>query len=229
MTTPGTLKVLLELKQRPTPTMDRGFYAFQVNAEGIRAHVRLRRLYWNVIERGAAAAAGPFVVNLTGDMGQDVPGGFQVDEPTAQVFEKPTAGDTPAPVGEGQPVPGQLKLAVTLRELPAAETDEHGWKKFDVAAAGRIVRFHLRARKFAKMAEAASGSGTWEAVLTGTMGQRFEGGFALVEPEIVVTKREARRPVEKSPEPEPVARSQEEEAAAAEARFEAQKKRFEQS
>jgi hypothetical protein len=110
MATPAKLELTIKFSTLPdvTTTPPNGWKSFTLDCDGQRVKVTVRPKLWTKLET-AASTWPQWVAAVAGKMGPRSPEGFELLEPSIQVFErKPRPpGDTSAPPGEGAPTPGQ--------------------------------------------------------------------------------------------------------------------------
>jgi|GEM_PF-289105 hypothetical protein len=92
--TPCKLEVILKVTTLPSPvrTVKNGWKQFMLNGEGQRIRVKIRPRAWRklcqVSQRQTAWAA-----LIKGSMGTPLKDGFELTNPTVQIFEQVSSGD----------------------------------------------------------------------------------------------------------------------------------------
>ena len=118
MAIPGKLDVTLKINALPqAKPASPGTMLFAVQAEGRTVVVELKNKMWNSLKT-AAESYPQWVAAITGKMGAAIEGGFRLDGPAVQVFEKKakpeatvtTPVESPAPVAVAPPVELVLKI-----------------------------------------------------------------------------------------------------------------------
>lgn len=111
MAIPGKLDVTLKINQLPqAKPASPGTVLFAVQADGQTVAVELKNKAWNTLKT-AAETYPQWVAAIAGKIGEALAGGFRLDHPTVQVFERkpkpePTAAPAPEPpVPEPAPTP----------------------------------------------------------------------------------------------------------------------------
>ena len=132
MAIPGKLEVTLKIHQLP-PTQPTApdTRLFAVQADGRAVIVEMKKKPWNTLKK--AVATGPqWVATITGTLGEAVDGGFRLEDPRVQVFEKKPKADaaaeaTPTPEPAAPAAPALERLAdnavarVSALKLPPAD------------------------------------------------------------------------------------------------------------
>ena len=97
MAIPGKLDVTLKINQLPQvkPTAAQTVL-FAVQAEGRTVVVELKTKTWNTLKT-AAETYPQWVAAITGKLGEAIEGGFRLENPTVQVFEKKAKPDVATP------------------------------------------------------------------------------------------------------------------------------------
>ena len=100
MAIPGKLEVTLKINPLPpAKPASPGTMLFAVQAEGRIVVVELKNKAWNTLKT-AAENYPQWVAAITGKLGEAIEGGFRLENPALQVFErkaKPDMVATPAP------------------------------------------------------------------------------------------------------------------------------------
>ncbi|CDI04636.1 putative Fertility inhibition FinO-like protein [Candidatus Competibacter denitrificans Run_A_D11] len=105
MAIPGKLDVTLKINTLPqAKPASPGTMLFAVQAEGCTVLVELKNKMWNSLKT-AAESYPHWVAAITGKMGAAIEGGFRLDSPAVQVFEKKVKPDATAPAASKAPVP----------------------------------------------------------------------------------------------------------------------------
>jgi hypothetical protein len=92
---------------------------------------------------------------------------------------------------------GKMELTIKINEFPAdVQTVENGWKQFDLNCDGQLVRVTVKPKVFKKLEQAQADYPMWVAAIAGKMGEQFEGGFVLEQPNIQVFERKPKEPKE---------------------------------
>ena len=92
---------------------------FAVQADGRAVIVEMKKKPWNTLKK--AVATGPqWVATITGTLGEAVDGGFRLEDPRVQVFEKKPkanaaaeAAPAPEPAAPAAPMPERTVTSVT--------------------------------------------------------------------------------------------------------------------
>ena len=88
MAIPGKLDVTLKINQLPqVKPASPGTMLFAVQADGQIVLVELKNKAWNTLKT-AAGNYSQWVAAISGKLGQAIEGGFRLENPTVQVFEK---------------------------------------------------------------------------------------------------------------------------------------------
>ena len=115
MAIPGKLDVILKINQLPqTKPASPGTVLFAVQTDGRVVIVEMKNKQWNTLKK-AAENYPQWVAAITGQLGEAIEGGFRLENPSVQVFEKkakpeaaaPTA-PTPEPAAPAAPEPAPL-------------------------------------------------------------------------------------------------------------------------
>lgn len=87
--TPGKLEVNIKISELPNwvETIKRGWYQFCVNAEGQIVQMKVRPRTWNKLLK-ANDEYPMWVASITGKMGYRIKDGFELLEPSIQIYEK---------------------------------------------------------------------------------------------------------------------------------------------
>jgi hypothetical protein len=113
MAIPGKLDVTLKINQLPqAKPAASGTMLFAVQAEGRTVIVEVKNKPWNTLKK-AAEQYPQWVAAITGQMGEAIDGGFRLENPSLQVFEKKTKPDAAAPTA---PTPEPATPAVPAPE-----------------------------------------------------------------------------------------------------------------
>jgi len=92
---------------------------------------------------------------------------------------------------------GKMELTIKINEFPAdVQTVENGWKQFELDCDGQLVRVSVKPKVFKKLEQAQADYPMWVAAIAGKMGEQFEGGFVLDQPNIQVFERKPKEPKE---------------------------------
>jgi hypothetical protein len=92
---------------------------------------------------------------------------------------------------------GKMELTIKINEFPAdVQTVENGWKQFELDCDGQLVRVTVKPKVFKKLEQAQTDYPMWVAAIAGKMGEQFEGGFVLDQPNIQVFERKPKEPKE---------------------------------
>lgn len=121
MAIPGKLDVTLKINQLPVVKSLGPTVAFAVNADGRTVLVELKNKAWNTLKT-TAESYPQWVAAITGKLGEAIEGGFRLENPAVQIFEKkpkpdaavappatepkatePKASEPPAPPATGRP------------------------------------------------------------------------------------------------------------------------------
>jgi hypothetical protein len=100
MAIPGKLDLTLKINELPTVKNLGQTVAFVVQAEGRPVLVELKNKAWNTLKT-TAEGYPQWVAAISGKMGAALEGGFRLENPVVQVFEKkakPAPAETAAPV-----------------------------------------------------------------------------------------------------------------------------------
>jgi hypothetical protein len=104
MAIPGKLEVTLKINQLPQAKPSSAqTMLFAVQAEGKTVVVDVKNKVWNTLKT-AAENYPQWVATITGKIGEGVAGGFRLDGPAVQVFEKKPKPDAAATVPSKAPV-----------------------------------------------------------------------------------------------------------------------------
>jgi hypothetical protein len=92
---------------------------------------------------------------------------------------------------------GKMELTIKINEFPAdVQTVENGWKQFELDCDGQLVRVTVKPKVFKKLEQAQADYPMWVAAIAGKMGEQFDGGFVLDQPNIQVFERKPKEPKE---------------------------------
>ena len=129
MAIPGKLDLTLKINQLPpAKPASPGTMLFAVQAEGRIVVVELKNKAWNTLK--TAAESDPlWVAAISGKLGEAIEGGFRLENPAVQVFDrkpKPDAAAAPAPnpgepaatAPEPSPSTGYAKMTLKGRATP---------------------------------------------------------------------------------------------------------------
>ena len=129
MAIPGKLDVTLKINQLPqAKPASPGTLLFAVQADGRAVIVEVKNKQWNTLKT-AANNYPQWVATITGKLGDAIEGGFRLENPGIQVFEKkakvkpqttaPSAPTAPKPPATATPAPlpamGYAKLTLKGR------------------------------------------------------------------------------------------------------------------
>lgn len=95
MAIPGKLDVTLKINQLPTVKNLGSTVAFAVQADNRTVLVELKNKAWNNL-KSTAEGYPQWVAAITGKLGEAIEGGFRLDNPAVQVFEKKPKSDAAA-------------------------------------------------------------------------------------------------------------------------------------
>jgi hypothetical protein len=97
MAIPGKLDVTLKINQLPqVKSTSAQTVVFAVQANGRTVVVELKNKAWNTLKT-AASTYPQWVAAIGGKLGEAIEGGFRLDQPTVQVFERKAKPETVAP------------------------------------------------------------------------------------------------------------------------------------
>ncbi|NJO17566.1 MAG: fertility inhibition FinO-like protein [Thioploca sp.] len=87
--TKGKLEINIKINQLPTQsqTIKRGWQRFYINIEGQIVQMKVRPRTWNKLLK-ANEEYPAWVASITGKMGHRIKNGFELLEPSIQVYEK---------------------------------------------------------------------------------------------------------------------------------------------
>ncbi len=106
MAIPGKLDITLKINQlpqvKPTSTQT---VLFAVQADGRTVVVELKNKAWNTLKT-AAKTYPQWVAAIGGRLGEAIEGGFRLDHPTVQVFERKAKPEPVAPLPPEPEAPG---------------------------------------------------------------------------------------------------------------------------
>ncbi len=97
ITTPCKLEVILKVTTLPSPvrTVKNGWKQFMLNGEGQRIRIKIRPRAWRKLcqanQRQTAWAA-----LIKGSMGDSLKNGFELINPTVQIFDQASSGNLPS-------------------------------------------------------------------------------------------------------------------------------------
>ena len=132
MAIPGKLDVTLKINQLPpAKPASSGTMLFAVQADGRAVIVEVKNKLWNTL-KNAAEQYPQWVAAITGQMGEAIDGGFRLENPSLQVFEKkakpaaaakptPNAPEPPAATAAPAPKPAYPKMTLKGRVPPKPE------------------------------------------------------------------------------------------------------------
>ena len=120
MAIPGKLEVTIKINQLPqAKPASAQTMLFAIQAEGKTVVVEVKNKVWNNLKT-AAENYPQWVAAMTGKMGQGVTGGFRLEGPAVQVFEKKPKSDAAAAAVEAKPPVVETKPPVVETKPPAA-------------------------------------------------------------------------------------------------------------
>lgn len=97
MAIPGKLDVTLKINQLPqAKPASPGTLLFAVQADGRAVIVEMKNKQWNTLKK-AEEQYPQWVAAITGKLGDAIEGGFRLENPSLQVFEKKAKPDATAP------------------------------------------------------------------------------------------------------------------------------------
>ena len=118
MSIPGKLDVTLKINTLPQAKLASAqTMVFAVQADGWTVLVELKNKAWNSLKT-ATDHYPQWVAAITGKMGEAIEGGFRLENPSAQVFEKkakPEAAAPPMPEPPAAPAMGYVKMSLKGR------------------------------------------------------------------------------------------------------------------
>ena len=118
MAIPGKLEVTLKINQLPeAKPASAQTMLFAVQADGKTVVVEVKNKVWNNL-KAASENYPQWVAAITGKMGEGVSGGFRLDGPAVQVFEKKPKPEAAAP--ESRPPVVETKPPVVEPKAPEA-------------------------------------------------------------------------------------------------------------
>ena len=124
MAIPGKLEVTLKINQLPQAKPSSAqTMLFAVQAEGKTVVVDVKNKVWNTLKT-AAENYPQWVATITGKIGEGVAGGFRLDGPAVQVFEKkpkPDAAATTSATITATTATVESKVPVAEPKAPVAE------------------------------------------------------------------------------------------------------------
>ena len=124
MAIPGKLDVTLKINALPqAKSASPGTMLFAVQAEGRTVLVELKNKAWNSLKT-AAESYPHWVAAITGKMGTAIEGGFRLDSPAVQVFEKKAKPEANA----SAPVESPAPVAPPVEPVPKIERPKLGLK-----------------------------------------------------------------------------------------------------
>ena len=105
MAIPGKLDITLKINQLPqAKPASAQTMLFAVQADGRTVVVELKNKTWNSL-KSAAESYPQWVAAITGKPGEAIEGGFRLDQPTVQVFEKKPKPEATVPAESKTPAP----------------------------------------------------------------------------------------------------------------------------
>ena len=117
MAIPGKLDVTLKINQLPqAKPASPGTMLFAVQAEGRAMIIEMKNKQWNTLKK-AADNYPQWVAAITGKLGEAIEGGFRLENPSVQVFEK-----KPKPDAAASTAPATAEPAVTSTPAPVPKT-----------------------------------------------------------------------------------------------------------
>jgi hypothetical protein len=126
MAIPGKLDVTLKINQLPqAKPASPGTMLFAVQAEGRTVVVELKNKVWNTLKT-AAESYPQWVAAITGKMGAAIEGGFRLENPAVQVFEKKAKPEATVTAPVESPAP--VAVAAPVEPLPKIERPKLGLK-----------------------------------------------------------------------------------------------------
>lgn len=118
MAIPGKLEVTIKINQLPeAKPASAQTLLFAVQAEGRTVVVEVKNKVWNTL-KAASENYPQWVAAITGKMGQGVSGGFRLDGPAVQVFEKKPKADAAAATVPSKPPVLETKPPVVEPKAP---------------------------------------------------------------------------------------------------------------
>ncbi len=89
MSTPGKLELTIKINEFPTEvkTVDNGWKEFDLDCDGQIVTIKVRPKVFKKLEQ-AQENYPMWVAAIAGKMGESTPGGFVLDQPNIQVFER---------------------------------------------------------------------------------------------------------------------------------------------
>ena len=89
MSTPGKLELTIKINEFPTDvkTVDNGWKEFDLDCDGQVVTIKVRPKVFKKLEQ-AQENYPMWVAAIAGKMGESTPGGFVLDQPNIQVFER---------------------------------------------------------------------------------------------------------------------------------------------
>ena len=128
MAIPGKLDVTLKINALPqAKPASPGTMLFAVQAEGRTVLVELKNKAWNSLKT-AAESYPQWVAAITGKMGAAIEGGFRLDGPAVQVFEKKVKPEATATAPVESPTSAPVAVAAPVEPLPKIERPKLGLK-----------------------------------------------------------------------------------------------------
>ena len=119
MAIPGKLEVTVKINQLPqAKSASAQTMLFAIQADGKAVVVEVKNKVWNNL-KAAAEKYPQWVAAITGKIGAGIEGGFRLDSPAVQVFEKKPKPDAAATV-EAKPPAVEIKPPMVVPKLPEA-------------------------------------------------------------------------------------------------------------
>lgn len=89
MPTPGKLEIIIKINQFPADveTVENGWKQFHLDCDGQLVRVTIKPKVFKKLEQ-AQENYPMWLAAITGKMGEPIPGGFVLNEPNIQVFER---------------------------------------------------------------------------------------------------------------------------------------------
>ncbi len=117
MAIPGKLDVTLKIQQLPqAKPASPGTMLFAVQADGRAVIVEMKNKQWNTLKK-AEEQYPQWVAAITGKLSDAIEGGFRLENPSVQVFEKKAKPDAAT-----APAPATAEPTVTSTPAPAPKT-----------------------------------------------------------------------------------------------------------
>lgn len=128
MAIPGKLDVTLKINTLPqAKPASPGTMLFAVQADGRTVLVELKNKAWNTLKT-AAESYPQWVAAITGKMGAAIEGGFRLDGPTVQLFEKKAKSEATVTTPVESPAPAPVAVAASVESVPKIERPTLGLK-----------------------------------------------------------------------------------------------------